>query len=137
MSQTISLPLSGHSLLGEPVQMDIPSRSPNRPKGMVIAGLDVNGKSNEDEVYDDMSSGEFIMDGYDSPRDSVFSLEEPFGCAKMDFARRDSVDLIDCSEIDFYLDELLDAEVCQIDDLVFVMREHDERDCDRVKYVTI
>lgn len=129
MSETANL-IEIHNI-GAPCDLSIPSCSLNRPM-MTLNTKDSVGA----ELVHDISSAEFVVDSPGSPEGSLFSVDEP---AKpwREISACDSIDQIDCSEIDFDLDDLLDIELCQVEDLVDIEMYHDSWGPRKVSYVSI
>lgn len=135
MADIVSQPLTLGVGLGTSAEFSIPSRSPKRP----VMNMGSKGFGPSDVVdclFDDVSSAEFMLDGMNSPRESVFSLSRGDNRRRSN-ASQDSIDSIDSSAVEFFLDELLELEVCQIDDLISISRFHDENDAQEVKYVSL
>lgn len=138
MADTLSHPLKLDVELGAPAELSIPTRSPRRPV------MDMNSKaigSNDvgHDLFDDVSSAEFMLDGMNSPRESVFSLnnQDMQDTRRNSNASQGSLDSIDCSAVEFFWDELLELEVCEIDDLISIAKLHDDNDSQKVKYVAL
>ncbi|RKP32363.1 hypothetical protein METBISCDRAFT_21630 [Metschnikowia bicuspidata] len=117
--------------LGAPCNLSIPSRSLNRPM-MTLNTKDSVGA----ELVHDVSSAEFFVDSPGSPEGSLFSVDEA-ATPWREISVCDSIDPIDCSEIDFDLDDLLDIELCQVEDLVDIEMYHDSWGPRKVSYVSI
>lgn len=118
--------------------MSIPARSPRRPTAVVLgANKGSLASQHDNDLFDDVSSAEFLLDGPNSPRDSLFSLNEPGAPRRQSFASNEAMDSINNAPIEFFLDELLELQVCQIDDLVSIERWHDDWDPQTVQFVTI
>lgn len=138
MSLVKSNNLNNGAVLAAPVNLIVPARSPKRPSAIVLtASKDALKNGNDDDLFDDVSSAEFFLEGQNSPRDSLFSLNEPNAPRRQNFAFNETLDKIDDSEIEFFLDEMLELQVCQIDDLISIQRWHDEWDSQTVQHIRI
>lgn len=135
MAQTLSQPIEFGVSLGSPADVSVPSRSPRRPV-MDISSKGLGSNDIAHDLFDDVSSAEFMLDGINSPRESVFSLNRNDNRRRSN-ASQDSIDPIDSSAVEFFLDELLEIEVCQIDDLISIAKFHDNSDAQHVRYVTL
>lgn len=145
MSQIMLFHNNTCSVLGAPIDVDgspldiqIPARSPLRP----VLTISNNTKEflpngyNDNDLFNDMSSNEFVLDGYASPRDSLFSIPRNLPPKLERNDKIDKFDSIDYSEIDSFLDEPFEIELCVVDDLMSILRNHNQNDQELVRFIS-
>lgn len=119
--------------------MDIPSRSPNRPRYMRIDmdTLDasfVSFKGNIADGADDVSSAEYKLHSVsDSPRESIFSDMDAVSDKEEEQEEQEAEEEVDFTD---FLDEveINDAEICTITDVISYLKQSGS---DRVQMVTL
>lgn len=134
MSIATSSSIKDGVILSPTADVSVPFRSLKRP---ALLNLNLPDKSGHpgNEVFDDISSAEFILESPNSPTNSVFSLHVLLASRREGMISNASVDSMACSESDF-IEELLEVKLCQVDDIISIERAHEAHDSQKVKYVS-
>ncbi|GEQ69505.1 hypothetical protein JCM33374_g3177 [Metschnikowia sp. JCM 33374] len=133
--------LNYFQMQGHNTDTDIPRRSPRRPKVMPLADYDMDTleKRSSIPLVHDSLAGDYSMVGCDesesgnttqnsSSRSSLFSLENDTTLSSREPLRS--------ALVEEYLDEIaLDDEICCVDNVVTIVKCHDQAASRRVVFV--